>query len=368
MLDFSYPEILEHWWLRKSEEKGFSVHELRRIIKNIRDIFTLNRRKGFCNYADDENALIAYGLYLFPQTFIKTCMAISEVLNKSEVTKKAGILRVLDLGAGTGAASLSLATILKNRMLEITGIDRSLRSIKYLGELYSDLRHHFPSLVLNVEHLDFARKRNSSLIFNHQWDIILMSYSLGEAFFGEDDSAVFRWLKDLIGLLSPSGIFVVVEPALKETSERLERWRNAMLQDSKIHLIAPCPHNFLCPLLQEGKFWCHEVRKWTVPLYLRDIDPGFNYTLNTIRFSFLALGRGSVDGFKLCRSRLISPVTKVKGRRIFTTCGYDGSKHLVEIFKDSSGELKKIVRLLERGDEITPDLSRIFRYGREIIL
>lgn len=359
-----YPVIFENWWLERLKESRIPNNLMKREIQNLRDTFTRRRERGFLDYSMNESSIIAYGLYIFPQTYLKLSYALIEILNKGIINSDKKILNIIDLGAGTGAGLFSAVNVLSNKGISIraVAIEKSETSVKYLKNLYLNLKENLPAFQLVIEQNDFIKGLQK--FKNEEWDIIIMNYSLGEAFYGFERSKVIRFITKLMSRLSEDGVLVILEPALRETAELLEELRDYLVQEN-YNIYAPCPHNKPCPLLKERKFWCHEVRRWSPPSYLFKIDRRFYYTLSVLRFSFISAGKKFVGRKPL--SRLISPFSKMKGKYIFTLCGYDGVKHRVEILKKKcSPELKKVITTLQRGDEVESDFTRIYRFGIDV--
>lgn len=362
-----YPADLEKWWDRKIRESGFTLSQLRKEIQYLRDNFTIRREKHFQNYANDKKSWLAYGVYLFPQTFVKLRIALLEVLNKGFLNRKSSPFRILDLGTGTGAGLFSAISLLSSfvNKIESSGVDRSEIAFEFFKEIQKTF---YPEHELNYFKNNFVHfERIPHEIKSKRWNLIIMNYSLGEAFFGVDDRKIVDWLKSIISVLEEDGVLLIIEPALRETAERLERLRDFLIDNNLAVIYAPCPHSKPCPLLKEGRFWCHEVREWMIPETLKEIEKRFNYTLREIKFSFLAMGNKEYE--LPSYFRFVTPVTKVKGKYIARVCGYDGELHSVDILKKDINPIKKkILHSARRGDEIDSELTKLFRFGIEIPL
>lgn len=351
--ELSYPEFLENWWNNRLENflknKRSSFGVIQRDIQKLRDLFTISRKKGFGDYAGDEGKLLAYGLFIFPKTFVSIRFPLIEIINKDYLEIN-NTLNILDLGAGFGAGFLSTALLLRrfnaSCRINILAVEISQKAGAVFKEFYEELSelHAECNIVFMKENI-----KNLKKVSDKKWDLVLVNFSLGEAFYNESDIKVLNWLEGLIDLLTDRGVILITEPALKETSERLERIRDMIIQKDIARVYAPCPHQFLCPLLKEGRFHCHEVRKWEVPSSIIKIDRRAQYWLNHLKFSFLAVGkRQRIENVN--RYRLISPVVKAKGRFIASLCGWDGEKFPLNV--RTKDKVAKILTALSRGDEL----------------
>jgi ribosomal protein RSM22 (predicted rRNA methylase) len=366
-MDLAYPELFEKWWTERAEKKGLVLSELRRRIQFIRDIFTFERRRNFYNYSKSEEHWLAYGFYWFPQNFVKTKIVLSEALNKGAFNKKSEI-RFLDLGSGSGAGLFSAVSFFAERGNKISAVavEKSKTAIKILKEMYSELKSSL-KFDLNVIEGDMRNTEFLKKVISKDmtWDLVLIDYSLGEAFYGVEEEEFIEWFFKVAELLRVGGTLIIIEPALKETSERLERVRDIIAKRDGFYIVAPCPHRYPCPLLKEARFWCHEVRTWVLPNSLRQIDRRFSYTLNDLRFSFLVLMKGEEKQHSV-HPRLISPVAKLKGKFIFRLCGTDGKIHTVEVLKRNADErVKDILSTLKRGDEVGGRLELLLSSGKD---
>ena len=114
----AYPEALESAWLRLAME-ALAVRDtealcarLEPAVARLSDLFTTERAAGFGRYADTPELLAAYGLFFFPQTFVRTAFALAECDARAPEALGAAPGRpflLADLGAGTGAAGLAAA-------------------------------------------------------------------------------------------------------------------------------------------------------------------------------------------------------------------------------------------------------------------
>ena len=109
MSTIEYPAALETHWLTvaQAETRGGAprdaLHRLLPDIRRLADRFTVARPADAvaAPYLRDTRACAAYSLFFAPQTHARIAHILAELPPFPETTQP---LRVLDLGAGTGAA------------------------------------------------------------------------------------------------------------------------------------------------------------------------------------------------------------------------------------------------------------------------
>jgi hypothetical protein len=163
---------------------------------------------------------------------------------------------------------------------------------------------------------------------------------------------VAAWLKEVTRLLHRKGLLLILEPALKETSTRLERLRtDALALDLSIW--GPCLHEGTCPLLEKGTYWCHDARRWHLPVQVQRINNYVQRTIWDLKHSFLALGMGEPRRFPagVNHLRLTSGFTKHKGLLMAAGCAADASNPHYQISRRdlSPRDIRQLIKI-ERGD------------------
>ncbi len=345
-MEFSvdYPRILEDWWINVAlEQLGCNSleekeHQLEQSIQALSDRFTKERIELAGDYFADPATLCAYGLFFFPQTFARIQYVLQEILFRG--WKPSGPVSILDLGSGAGAASFSAASLFESP--RITAIDRSTAALSMMNRIANEC---FPELQLEIHADDFWRwiKRQDK-----RWDLILASFSLNESGFSFKDATTI-----LPKALTERGMILVIEPALRTTSETLEAWRDHIVQNKDLNIWAPCLHHDLCPLLKEGKFWCHEVRSWRSPVSLAFLNRHLHRQIHVLKFSFLAFGKEKPQPPAPSSFRLISPVSKKKKKLVFSGCTSEGTKKEFRMNRPLTMEGQDLIQKWERGDVLT---------------
>ena len=373
MLDF-----IEQFWLQKARSAirvsaetptEEVLEKIRPCVAELSDLFTVARPEKFRDYMSDARLLAAYGLFFFPQSFARADFAARRLLGFYGRSPKNAdkTLSILDLGSGASPCGLALAGALQERFpqanIELTAVDRSraaLDAVPLPGKTRIKLKTECADL------RNFAGTQ-------HAFDFIVLGWSLNEIIPATTPDAVEKalvFLKKLANSLKPTGTLLILEPALKETTERLQRVSDyfARTPGLPFHRLAPELGNHEDPLLAEGGIsWNHEVRRWTAPASLEFINRKLFREIQVLKFSWCALGKTpsalAVESDKMpALLRLISPMEMTKTALRFSAVDAVGAKKNVEIPVRglSKSECKKMAAAWERGDiasvagELTP--------------
>ena len=372
----AYPDALESAWtrlaldaLREPDAEALCTR-LEPAVARLSDRFTTERAAGFGHYADVPEFLAAYGLFFFPQTFVRTRFALAECADRAPgilVPPGTGPFRVVDIGAGTGAAGLAAATfvaeLLPDTPVRLTACDRSPASLDVLRRLAPEATGGAPAVAVETVVAD-----------GRTWDppagadLAVSSFALNEFFEDRTDDEAAAWISRILASLRPGGLLLVVEPATRTCATRLARLRDG-IAGGHAHIVAPCPHAHPCPLLARGgESWCHEVRRWRPPDTAAWINRHLHRELQVLKFSFLALRRAVPERGtgEAGRGRLVAPLHETGGRIVTALCGGDGTAMAAEVLtrRMARAEVKEIVRTWERGDLVRFDTPAVIGAGR----
>jgi ribosomal protein RSM22 (predicted rRNA methylase) len=346
-----YPDWIEQWWLnclrkRTGIQSLTDRHPvIERAIEQLTDLFTRSLdRERFDDYFSDESLLLAYGLFFFPRNFVRIQFPIVELLQRGWSVPEN--VRILDLGAGTGASAFGAAHQLKSLVPEIsitlTAADHSASALAIFKNILEDAP--LPYLSADTFPTDLKKIKIPG-----KFHIVILSFALNE-FAEEIRNGEDRWIQVLMGCLEENGVILILEPAARDASERLERIRDRIAVKGEQYLWGPCLHHYGCPLLAGGKFWCHEVREWTPPQSLELMNRHFYRKITTLKYSFLLIGRNPAPSIveSPAHFRLIAPWIKGKGKWTAFGCAADGHRYQYEILQRNSSLMNRINS--ERGD------------------
>jgi hypothetical protein len=220
--------------------------------------------------------------------------------------------RVLDLGAGTGAAG-DAARAFFGAATEVIAVDR----IAAPGVITSDLAAAGPMPGVTG-----------------RFDLIIAAHLLNELFLPRPveqrvtarATRIVAWCESL---LAPGGTFIVLEPALRETSRQLLAVRDQLLV-AGLHVIAPCLWQGPCPALARERDWCHDA----APAEPTSVGGKRSARVD---FSYLALRREPAPANDdLTLFRIVSDPLVEKGRLRLFGCGPAGRNALVRLDRHHS--------------------------------
>ncbi|MFO0695863.1 MAG: small ribosomal subunit Rsm22 family protein [Polyangiales bacterium] len=262
-------------------------------------------------------------------------------------------LRVLDLGAGLGTTTLSLARYAHvaglASKLRVRAVDVDAAALAIAAKVARSLEG-FADLELETRTGDL---RKIAAAPEGPWDLVLIGLALNEL--GEDANARASLLGSLVGALAEDGVVVVIEPALRETSRALMAVRDVVAASGLATIEAPCLGTGPCPMLASGeRDWCHvelpgelsgSVAALAREAGLRDDAP---------TYARLALSRPTRASAEVPEGalRLVSAPLGSKGRTELHACGASGSVRLVELDRDAR-EHRHPLGSLRRGALVT---------------
>ena len=344
-MSVAYPAELEACWLKIAavETHASAIRDiLRRLrpdISRLSGRFTIARPPGSAPaavYLDDTRACAAYALFFGPQTHARLTHILAELPPFPETAQP---LRVLDLGAGTGAASWALLDHLGPRPVALTAWDHSRAALRCLHNLLAALRSaRWPETTL----LTRAAPLDDFDPGGEPFDVILLHYVLNE-FSAEGRRQL---LSRAARALSPRGRLILCEPLLRDAGDYLRDLRAFALGDLGLHLLAPCPHELACPL--DGP--CHDVRTWKISQALQILNSALKRDLRHLAYAFLVLTPEAPPAADTLRARVVGSPAHAKGQTLCPACCSDGRIHRLQLLhRDFDTAGRKGLRHLERG-------------------
>jgi len=237
-----------------------------------------------------------------------------------------GPVRVLDLGAGTGAAGEAARAFFTQGgasagdAVRLVSVDR----VAGPGVLVRDLSAPGP-----VEGL------------GREFDLVIAAHVVNELYVDRAPEAlvaararkVISWCETL---LADGGTFVIIEPALRETSRELLAVRDQLVA-AGLHVVAPCLWAGACPALARERDWCH------------DAAPAGADGSPRVDFSYLVLRRAGQAATDPELYRIVSDPLVEKGKLRIFGCGPAGRHPLVRLDRHRSDANAGLDRL-RRGD------------------
>jgi len=309
LVDEAIPEwVKKHYSPKESwKDKPFSKEDSRFFFKGIEElseIFTQNRAKALQTYFQHPKYRSAYLLYFLPLQAAKfvTLFQLHEAALKAALahSRKQGVLRVADLGAGPGTASIAVLLWLLHQSrdpefemparIELEWFDTQKGVMDDGRGLAEMLASHFPKLRGRVQirtHVEpwwDASKRLEQPV-----SLMILGHVVNEAS-GSHLDFMKLW-SELLGKAHGGGV-LVVEPAAKGPSQGLSKLRDRLFESELLpregsSLWGPCLHAEACPLA-DGRDWCHFSVPVEIPgQWFRTFSKALSSERQWVKFSYL---------------------------------------------------------------------------------
>jgi SAM-dependent methyltransferase len=345
----NYPLWLENWWVEHAcRHYGTAKLEdcagsLRRSVQRLSDQFKADHKSHFPDYQSEAELTLAYGLFYFPQSFLRIQFPLMEILESGWNPPDDRPIRILDLGAGLGAAGFGAASLLKPKQMEGWALDHSEEALR----IHEELSATGPVGHWHQSRIDLHQPRTAGL---PRMDLILLSFTLTEMMTNFETALDF-WLRKL----HPKGALLVLEPFSKPSSFKLKKYRDRLLTEKKYHLLAPDSHLGENNSLPQKLFARHKNRTWELPLSMLLLNRDMNRIVDELSFTFLAitpeppLTTTTVSG----HFHLMTPFMRAKGKWIAEGLSSDGVRHQYEILiRHVTPALKRELQKLKAGDSV----------------
>lgn len=236
---------------------------------------------------------------------------------------------LLDVGAGPGTVGWVASMVYPN-LDHITAWERE-RAMREIGQ---QLAQSGPLAVRSMQWRDVSL--GTGVVPSGKYDMVVGSYVMGEL----PDDQVVSVTQRLWNACA--GALVLVEPGTSRGFERIIRIRQIVLNAGG-HLIAPCPHQKLCPLPKAD--WCHFSQRLQRSRMHRHMKGG-DAPYEDEKFSYLIFHRRPitvVTGPRIVRHPMTKP-----GHIELTLCTDDGIRR--EIARKSQGAVFREARKARWGD------------------
>ena len=269
---------------------------------------------------------LAYAAVRMPATFAASHAALAEV---HRLASSLRIESLLDLGAGTGAASWAAAEVFDS-LRQITLIEQD----RHLIELGRKLAMASEHQALRSADWRAANLRMLSEFPPH--DLVVCSYSIGEI----EPAVAARILK--AAWLAARQALVIVEPGTMKGFSAVLAARNQLIESGGF-VAAPCPHQNACPLAagseldgKEAENWCHFAARFDrSPLHRRLKGGTLGY--EDEKFSYVAVVKHAVQP---APARVLRHPLRHAGYTRLQLCAEDGL-HAVTITKRDKAAWKQ---------------------------
>ncbi len=340
-----------------------SRDDLRSLAANVARLSTLLTREREdlpAAYLKDEGLRKAYQAYFLSSNLSKIHKPLQELsLHPRDLFAKTK-LRILDIGAGPGTATLGALTFFsqqgrKNPQLEFTAVDQVAGNLKIAESLFSS----FGTMHDREASLKTVRSEIEGLgnILHGHFDVIILSNVMNELF-ARDEGRTGKRVSLLNTILkrffADDGSCIIIEPALRETSREMLEVRDGLLELG-FRVYSPCLFSGTCPALANPKDWCHEDIPWDPPALVKEIDKLTGLRKDSLKFSYLVLRKDRLslkDAARENSVRVVSEPLVSKGKREFYVCGAAGRRLVTRLDKDATPENESFGSL-QRGNLVS---------------
>ncbi len=360
---FLYPTEYESWWraqaqgLMSSTAWAHVVQAMEGEVAELSDRFTVERGSRLVGAMDRPRARAAYGLFFFPQTYMRARFVMEELIGRGWRPPADRPVRIKDLGCGMGAATVAALDALHEHFagchVEIEGVDRSGACLREMDSFLSRHSLRWPGARWRTRVGDLLAPPSPKEPVS---TLVLCCFALNEAFEKASDKGISRWIQEQMQRIDRDGALVLLEPATEECSRRLHRTRDLLVADKLARVLAPCLHQQSCPMIG-SEFWCHEVRPVTTPPTLQQLNSHLHREVHLVRFSFLVLARylaSNTQERNPDQARLVAPPLPLKAAVRLTGCCGDGALRTFDVAARPTGLApKRLAEQMARGDQIT---------------
>jgi ribosomal protein RSM22 (predicted rRNA methylase) len=333
------------------------------------------REKFQRNYQKDKDLRLAYLLYYLPTNLFKSGFLLNELAAHPDSLLSLPKLRLLDIGAGQGAATLGLldyfaGTASPPAHLDIVAADLSARPLEDYRWLVTNYMARLGSekvISYNLETYQVDLERGLPAELGAGFDLIVAANLINELFHSSSTAVESRarWIAEKVGpALAESGSLLIIEPALKDATRALMRLRDLLSNDYGFTIYSPCPATGNCPMLASERDWCHAAIDWKRPAIVAQLDKLTGNRKETLKFSYLILRRDNrrlLDAVSLQPGqelwRIVSDPHSEKGRASIYACGGGQFLPLVRLKRDASQHNAEFGSL-ERGQLVSLEQAK----------
>lgn len=272
---------------------------------------------------------LAYAAVRMPATFAAVSAALGKVYR---LAPELQIESLLDLGAGTGAASWAAVEAFE-QLQRLTLIEQDNKLIE-LGRKLAQVSEH--------QALRSAEWRTANLRAGAEFephDLVICSYSLGEI-----ETAAARKIL-MAACQVAQQVLVIVEPGTMKGFETIIAARDQLLEAGAF-ILAPCPHQNACPMAVQtpGKDWCHFAARFERSSLHRQLKGG-TLGYEDEKFSYVVAAK---QPFQPAAARVLRHPLRHSGYTRLQLCTLAGLQTVTVTKRDK--EAWKLARKTDWGD------------------
>ena len=258
-----------------------------------------------------------------PATYGAVYTALKHTLERID----GNIQSVLDIGAGTGAATWAISELLDTKNIQC--FERE----QVMLELGKSFMNQNPKLKdISWDYMDIVEDD-----LDVKADLVVTSYMLNEIKPENRKDVINKLIK------SSNHIILIIEPGTPEGFQNIKEVQKMAIENN-LYIIAPCTFQGVCPLPNED--WCHSIvrmERTKVHKVLKSADLPYEDE----KFSYIAISKEKCDnsGTRILRHPMIE-----KGKITLKVCHNGEIEDMIVTKKDK--ELFKMVKKKKCGDWI----------------
>ena len=314
------PDILEN----AIEEKlnHVKLTELKQYASQLSEKYMYQERTGD-TLLNTEIEALAYSIMRMPATYGAVYTALKHTLERMD----GNIQSVVDIGAGTGAATWAISELLDTK--DIQCFERE----QVMLELGKSFMSQNPNLKdVSWKYMDIVEDD-----LDVKADLVVTSYMLNEIKPEERENVINKLMK------SSNHIILIIEPGTPAGFKNIREVQKIAIENG-FHIIAPCTFQGVCSL--PDRDWCHSIvrmERTKVHKLLKSADLPYEDE----KFSYIAISKEKYDnsGIRILRHPMIE-----KGKITLKVCHNGEIEDMIVTKKDK--ELFKMVKKKKCGDMI----------------
>jgi len=264
----------------------------------------------------------AYAISRMPSTYCAVYSALFQTMKNYDKPIKT----VLDIGAGTGAATWAATNLID--VEHVTCLERE-EEMRKIGEQLMDE---------NLSNVEWSKFDLITDKITEKADLVMASYVINELTKDNRKQSILKMWE------ATNGLLVMIEPGTPEGFKHILEVREILLSENG-HIVAPCAYNGNCPINPE-KDWCSFYVRVSRSGMHRQAKKG-ELGYEDEKFSYIAFAKQSIQikGKRILRHPQInSGYVKVK------LCTENGIEE--KIFSKKDKEIYKRIKKLDAGESI----------------
>lgn len=272
----------------------------------------------------EQTEAVAYAISRMPSTFCAVSSVLSAVLKKYNKEIKS----VIDVGAGTGAATWAISDLIEVEQITCLEREKAMRDIgiKLMEKEQFNEKTEWKSFDLIADNI------------TEKADFVIASYVVNELTKTDREKAILKMWE------ATNDLLVIIEPGTPEGFKHILEVREILLKQNA-NIIAPCVQSGKCPINPE-KDWCSfYVRVARSGMHRQAKKGELGY--EDEKFSYIVFSKESVE----CKENRILRHPQINSGYVrVKLCTANGIEE--KTFSKKDGEVYKKIRKLDAGDTI----------------